>query len=57
MLIPILCALDPETPLRDYLHPLDRYNLDMALEDMGKKAPWQVILSWETAGQVQEWVR
>jgi len=56
-MLAILNALDPETPLKDILHPFDRlYGLQDALEKaFGRDVPSKVVEAMETCGDVQEW--
>lgn len=55
-LLSLILTLDGATPLSQFLHPFERYDLDMDLEAIGKKAPWSDILAWETASDVEAWV-
>ena len=53
MTLPLILASDPETPLSDLLHPFDRYDLALDLEDRGIAVAWDAVLEMRTCGEVQ----
>lgn len=56
MTLDLILAQDPDTPLRQILHPFDFYDLALVLEDRGQTLPWEQVLALETCGQVAELV-
>lgn len=58
MMLAILNALDPETPLSSILCPIERlYGLQDALEKaLGRDVPSKAVEAMETCGDVQEMV-
>lgn len=53
MTLTLILASDPETPLSDLLHPFDRYDLALGLEDRGIAYDWHTLLEMRTCGEVQ----
>ena len=52
----IILAHDPETSLRELVHPYERYGIALELEDAGRPACWDALLACETVGDLAELV-